>query len=497
MGKVKAQKLVNKYIHLVFENNLEGKFKPELQQAGRDMDYLKHAKSNREIEFLIEKYTDRINEFKEIIGNVEEVEQVTLPEESFEDNFDEISEEEIDEDIEEEETMEDAKDLIVEEEVKEAEPVVEETAVEEADDLEFEVDDVDDSLEAQTKAENTKTKTLRTLLYVAGGVVALVTIINVAACAARNKGKENNNNVVVASEENNNTNEVTITTPVTEPVEETEPVVEERDINELIADALANYDGGESTIKKEDYEFMLNYANNNLKEEITADFVVENVINPILITVNNEMMEATNKANGVIDGGYSTGNFKVSDLILKNTISKEKFEDLDAIKDGLKSEDKEVQKQSAELLMYIMYDINNQVTNSKETVVINGNEYNGYTVMGREFGKYYNTEFYEFNDSSDQTIYLTYVAALLPTAQAVLGEKPTIGNQVKLIDENNEVISVQSEETLESLQHDIYNGACEDEYGNFIQNIFSSVVEASIKENNTSLGIEGESIILK
>ena len=327
------------------------------------------------------------------------------------------------------------------------------------------------------------------------GAIA-ITLTKIGSCVS-------NRNTVTTADDNNEptieqtTNNITTTADVTvttdNTVTETTVVEPEVSIDELIAEAVENYEPGEGTISKEQYEFMLNYTNNNLNEDITEDLVVQNVMNPIYETLFNELLESLSTANGAYDEGYDTGSFKVSDLVLEDSISKEKLLELDALKDALKSNDPELKNKAAEQVLYILYVINNQVNNSNDTIIISGKEYTGNEINGVQFGKYYQPEFYELNDSSDQFIYLTYLNVLSHNANLILPEGTWIGAQEYLIGDDGEKIPVQSKETFDTILYDIYTGSCETDEVNqgFTYNLYTSVLNASVKENRNTLGIKG------
>ena len=394
------------------------------------------------------------------------------------------------------------KEEVVEPEENE---VVEEPAKVEAEENEVveEVVEVQDNEEAKNTSKKGN-NALRNILLIGGLSGAIIALSVIAAkygrgisCACANTKDNNENNEKTEATTNNVTtsNDVivpTTTTPVNETVEvvEVEPEV---DYDALIAEAVEKFDGGESTISKEQYEFLLNYANNNLKTPISSDVVIENVINPIMETEFNDTLEALSTANDTYDVGYDIGNYKTSDLVLDNSISKQKLQDLDVLKEALKSEDPEVKEKAAEVIFYILYVINNEVNNSKDTIMINDKEYNGHEINGVKFDKDYQPEFYELNDAADQVIYLTYLNVLSHTAHFTLGEKSWIGAQEYLMGDDGELIPVQAKESFDSILDDMYTVGCDgdDEYNEGYENIYSSVLNASIKENLETLKDKG------
>ncbi len=311
----------------------------------------------------------------------------------------------------------------------------------------------------------------------------------------------NRNTVTTAGDDNNEptieqttdnittTADVTVTTDNT--VTETTVVEPEVSIDELIAEELSKFDGGNSTISAEDYEFMLNYVNDNLYEPIENDNVANSFVAPAVQSL--VMHDITNFTNGVDDGSYSVGNFSFNNLVLENTITKEKVADLEVLRAGMLGEDPEVQKASAKQVLYILHQIARQVTNTKETILIDGQEYNGVTINGTTFDKYYQTEFYELNDASDQVLYLTDLYSLTPLCKAILGDNVTLTTIVKIDGQE-----VPADFTFEDTYNAIYVDGCGETDENGIEmNLYSSVIDESVKSNNRSLENKGYSIILK
>ena len=389
------------------------------------------------------------------------------------------------------------KEKVVEPEKTEVEEEVKEEVVEVQEDKE---------------AENVSKKgnhTLRNILII-GGVSGLIIAVSVVAakygrgisCACTNTKNNNKDNEETEATTNNITTSNDVIVPVT--TAETIEVEPEVDLDAIIAEEVEKFDGGESTISKEQYEFILNYVNNNLKEPISSDVVMQNVINPIMETEFNDTLLALSTANDTYDVGYDIGNYKTSNLILDNSISKQKLQDLDVLKEALKSEDPEVKEKAAEVVFYILYVINNEVNNSKDTIMINGKEYNGHEINGVKFDKDYQPEFYELNDSADQVVYLTYLNVLSHTAHFTLGEKSWIGAKEYLMGDDGELIPVQAKETFDSILDDMYEVDCDDEENikeadekeneeenSGYENIYSSKINESIKENLETLKQKG------
>ena len=229
------------------------------------------------------------------------------------------------------------------------------------------------------------------------------------------------------------------------------------------------------------------------KSKAPSEGEVSATLNPIMETEFNDTLVALSTANDTYDVGYDVGNYKTSNLILDNSISKQKLQDLDVLKEALKSEDPEVKEKAAEVIFYILYVINNEVNNSKDTIMINDKEYNGHEINGAKFDKDYQPEFYELNDSADQVVYLTYLNVLSHTAHFTLGEKSWIGAQEYLMGDDGELIPVQAKETFDSILDDMYTVECDgdDEYNEGYENIYSSVLNASVKENLETLKDKG------
>ncbi len=331
------------------------------------------------------------------------------------------------------------------------------------------------------------------------GITAAVGAIAIAL--TKIGGCVSNRNTVTAGDDNNEptieqttdnittTADVTVTTDNT--VTETTVVEPEVSIDELIAEELSKFDGGNSTISAEDYEFMLNYVNDNLYEPIENDNVKNSFIAPAVQSL--VMHDITNLTNGVDDGSYSVGNFSFNNLVLENTITKEKVADLEVLRAGMLDEDPEVQKASAKQVLYILHQIARQVTNTKETILIDGQEYNGFTINGTTFDKYYQTEFYELNDASDQVLYLTDLYSLTPLCKAILGDNVTLTTIVKIDGQE-----VPADFTFEDAYNAIYvNGCGETDENGMELDLYSSVIDESVKSNNRSLENKGYSIILK
>lgn len=372
-----------------------------------------------------------------------------------------------------------------------AEELAEDEEIEETDDNEFydrnefKVVETTDG-EKQAKKGNNIFK----ILGVAAAVGAIAfALTKIGGCAAKN------NNVVVPTSDDNEskteetTNDVVTTNDIV--IETTNITEPEVDINELIAEELAKFDGGNSTISAEEYEFMLNFVNDNLNKPIEPDNVASSFIEPAVQSVL--MHDMTNLMNGVDDGTYDVGNFSFNNLVLENTITKEKIADLEVLRAGMLDKDPEVQKASAKQVLYILHQIGRQVTNTKETILIDGEEYNGVTINGTTFDKYYQTEFYELNDASDQVLYLTDLYSLAPLCKAILGDNVVLETVVKIDDEE-----VKAQFTYEDSYNAIYVEGCGETDENGLEmNLYSSKIDESVKSNNRSLENKGYSIILK
>ena len=378
----------------------------------------------------------------------------------------------------------------LDEEIEDMEEVVEETEVSP------ESNTAEQVKEQKAKVKKSPLKTIVRTILIAG---SLVTIFGVGACV----GSKCNNEPV-----EENTEDETNTTTVGDIIvdnEEIKVVVEpsvtsdvnyleenEVDMDTLIAQAVEEFDGGELNITKEEYKFMLDYFNNNLKKEVSVDDVVDSAINPVINADVNKNMKIINAMNGVDDPGLNTGNYKASNLILRDVETKKKLEELEILEEAMHSEDPQVQKDAAAMIYRIEWEINYQVNSSHDDLYINGEAFNGYEYINEVFTKDYNSEFYQSDSAASNVLYLTKLLALNPFAHAILGDDFKISEKAIIADEEGSY-EIEHSKTIEEIEYDLNVRNCE----NDDLTLLAKYVDMSVKESNQSLGYEGAYILSK
>ncbi|MBO4245775.1 MAG: hypothetical protein J5892_03430 [Bacilli bacterium] len=470
----KVKKAIDNYIDLVYpyvSNNVISDYDAEAQKKfaiKMNNAYIERNSLNSispdYYEKTIEKYEKYKDEFEEYIYSPEFAEYMKNRSAKLEDDF----------------------DL---EEVEETEEVSPDSELEE---------------QVNDQRKNIKKKPLKAL--VTGMLLTTALLIGVGIGSCANSKCKNDDNEETKEETTDEANENTttigdvivdnnttkVTVPETTPADNNKSYLDENeeDINELIDKAVDEFDAGELNITKEEYEYILDYYNNNLNVEISVDDVVNSAINPIIGAEANKNMLIINKTLGFDDTGIETGNYKTSNILLRDIETKKKIEELEILEEAMKSDDPQVRKDAAAMLYRIEWEINYQVISSHDDLYINGEAFNGYENIDDVFTKDYSAEFYQSDSAASNVLYLTKLLSLNPFAHAILGDDFKISEKITLIDEDGEH-EIEHSKTIEEIEYDLNVRNCDEDD----LTLLAKYVDMSVKESNNSLDYEGAYIL--